>query len=69
MIEKINWIKEIIKPRCITNFATVAVFLYDNRPCQNINLIIFLNFVVEKSAAKLACRPSLPTIPIPTSAS
>ncbi len=42
--------------------------LYDKRPCHSSKAKTFLNFRMEKSAAKAACLPYLPTIPTPTSA-
>lgn len=63
-----HWIIEIIKPLWITNWAITAVFLYANLPCQSTNLDKCLNFNIEKSDAKAACLPYLPTIPTPMSA-
>jgi hypothetical protein len=58
----------ITKPRCITNYAITDVLLYANLPCQSNNTAKCLNLRIEKSLAKAACLPSLPTIPTPTSA-
>lgn len=34
-------------------------------PCHRIKSLICSNFYIEMSAAKAACLPSLPSIPIP----
>ena len=52
----------------MTNCAITAVLLYANLPCHNNNTARYLNFNIEKSLAKAAYFPSLPTIPTPTSA-
>ena len=41
---------------------------YASLPCQRSKVFTSLNSLIEKSAAKAACIPSLPTIPTPTSA-
>ena len=48
--------------------ANNADLLYESRPCHNSNVFMYLNFIIEKSAAKAACLPYFPTIPTPTSA-
>lgn len=62
------WITEIISPLWNTKLLILAVRLYDRRPCHKISILIALNCVIEKSAAKLAYFPSFPSIPIPTCA-
>ena len=44
------------------------VLLYANLPCHSSNGPMCLNLRIEKSDAKAAYIPSLPTIPTPTSA-
>ena len=63
-----HWMTEIMRPRWITNWAITAVFLYDSLPCHKTSLERYLNFRIEKSEAKAACLPYLPTIPTPISA-
>ena len=46
----------------MTNCESEAMFL----PCTSVSLPIWLNCVKLKSAARLACLPSMPTTPIPT---
>jgi|JI10StandDraft_1071094.scaffolds.fasta_scaffold526860_1 hypothetical protein len=52
----------------MTNCAISAVFLYASLPFHNNNFDKCLNFIIEKSEAKAACLPYLPTIPTPISA-
>lgn len=52
----------------MTNWAMTEVFLYASLPCHKTNRDKCLNFKIEKSEAKAACLPSLPTIPTPISA-
>jgi hypothetical protein len=59
----------MIRPLCITNYESKADLLYDSLPCHNINFLRYENSKIEKSEANDAYIPSLPTIPIPTSAS
>ena len=59
----------MIKPRWITNWPSTAERLQLSLPCQRINLRKCLNSSIEKSLAREACFPSLPTIPTPTFAS
>jgi hypothetical protein len=59
---------DTIKPLWIIKLAKRADLLYDNLPCHKSNVWTFLNCRMEKSAAKAACLPYLPTIPTPTSA-
>lgn len=59
------WMTEMMSPRWITNCASLAERLYELRPCQTSSLVRKLNWVMEKSAASDACRPSFPTIPTP----
>ena len=61
-------ITEMINPLWITNYDNKALLLYDNLPCQSNNTFKYLNLSIEKSEAKAAYFPSLPSIPIPTSA-
>jgi hypothetical protein len=63
-----HWIIDITNPRWITNCAITDVFLYDNLPCHNTKRVKSLNLRIEKSDAKAACLPYLPTIPTPISA-
>lgn len=48
--------------------ASSELLMYDSLPCQKIRVFRSLNYFIEKSAAKAACIPYFPTIPIPTSA-
>ncbi len=57
---------EIMRPRWMTNWASFAERRYELRPCQRSSLVRNENCVTEKSAAREACFPSLPTIPTPT---
>lgn len=41
---------------------------YASLPCHRSKVLTSLNYLIEKSAAKAACMPYLPTIPTPTSA-
>ena len=41
---------------------------YESLPCQKSKAFRSLNSLIEKSAARAACIPYLPTIPIPISA-
>lgn len=66
---KSAYIIEIIKPLWNTNWLRVAVRLYDSLPCHKINFFRSPNFFREKSDASDAYIPSLPSMPIPTSAS
>lgn len=68
MHEKINWITDIMNPLWIIKLAKRDVLLYDNLPCQKRRVFKSRNSIIEKSAAKAACIPYLPTIPTPTSA-
>lgn len=59
----------MINPLWITNYDNAADHLYDSLPCHNKSSLKWENWEIEKSAAREAYIPSLPTIPIPTSAS
>ncbi len=63
------YIIDIIRPRWNTNYDKIALRLYDNLPCHNINFFMSPNFFTLKSDANDAYKPSFPSIPIPTSAS
>jgi hypothetical protein len=63
--EKTACIVEMIKPRWMTNCASLADRLYELRPCHRRSFVKWLNWLMEKSAAKEACLPSFPTIPTP----
>jgi hypothetical protein len=60
---------EMMSPRWMTNCANLAERRYELRPCQRSSLVRWLNWVTEKSAARDACLPSLPTMPTPAAAS
>jgi hypothetical protein len=66
---KVAWITEMIRPLWNTNWESTAEDLYDYLPCQRISFLRKLNYFMEKSEARAAYIPSLPSIPIPTSAS
>lgn len=68
MQENISWITDIMKPRWMMKLASKELLTYESRPCQKSSIFKSLNYFIEKSAAKAACIPSLPTMPIPTSA-
>lgn len=53
----------------MTNYDKAADLLYESLPCHIRSSLKNENWEIEKSAAKEAYIPSLPTIPIPTSAS
>jgi hypothetical protein len=59
----------MIRPLWMTNWERTADRLYESLPCQRINLRKYWNSFIEKSEAKDAYLPSLPTIPTPTFAS
>lgn len=65
MEEKTACMTEMIKPRWMTNWASLAERRYELRPCQSSSFVRWLNCVTEKSAASEACLPSLPTMPTP----
>ena len=56
---------EMMSPRWMTNCANLAERRYELRPFQRSSLVRWLNWVTEKSAARNACLPSLPTMPTP----
>lgn len=58
----------MMNPRCMIKLDNRADRLYDSLPCHKSSACTFLNLRIEKSAARAACFPSLPTIPTPTSA-
>ena len=58
----------MINPRWITNWLNFAERLYELRPCHKSSFVRYENWFIEKSAAREACLPSLPTIPTPASA-
>lgn len=49
----------------MTNCAITAPRLYEFQPCQRIKCLRSLKLSIEKSDARAACLPSLPTIPTP----
>src|SRR5712672_2198269 len=53
----------------MTNCANLAERRYELRPCQRSSLVRWLNCVTEKSAARDACLPSLPSMPTPAAVS
>lgn len=66
MMENRAYIIDMINPLWITNWLSTADLLYDKRPCHRTSLLKYWNSLIEKSEAREACFPSLPTIPIPT---
>ena len=68
MQENIICITEIMNPLWMMKLASSELRIYDSLPCQNSKVLISLNYLIEKSAAKAACIPYLPKMPIPTSA-
>jgi len=55
----------MIRPLWITNCDNTEDRLYESRPCQSTSFFRYLNSVMEKSEAREACFPSLPTMPRP----
>ena len=66
---KIAQITEMIMPRWMTNCESTADLLQLKRPCHKIKFLKYPNSTILKSDASEACMPSLPAMPIPTSAS
>jgi hypothetical protein len=62
---KTAWMTEMIRPRWMTNCESLADRLYELRPCHSRSLARYENWLIEKSAAREACLPSLPTMPMP----
>ena len=57
----------IIKPLWKTNWERTAERRYESLPCQRTSFFKSLNLLIEKSEARAAYSPSLPSIPMPTS--
>ena len=60
---------EMIRPLWNTNYDKMEDLRYESLPCHRTSFPRWLNSVIEKSEAREACMPSLPSIPIPISAS
>ena len=58
----------MMNPLWMIKLERSADLLYESLPCHKSRVRTFLNFKIEKSAARAACLPYFPTIPTPTSA-
>lgn len=66
--QKIACITLMIMPLWMMNWERTQLRLQQFRPCHKRSVVRQENYVIEKSEASAACIPSLPQIPIPTSA-